>query len=59
VSLKALVREAVVADLAQHRALAEAAVEFRRFVAQHASALDEAFPDSAPRPAAGPATGAA
>ncbi|MEU9790394.1 hypothetical protein AB0E27_07150 [Streptomyces sparsogenes] len=44
-TMKALVREATVADIARHRALQEGAEVFRRFFADNAQAFADAFPD--------------
>ncbi|UGQ11906.1 hypothetical protein LO772_34975 [Yinghuangia sp. ASG 101] len=47
-TLKAYVREVVDGNLADRRAQARAAEAFRAFVADNATAFDEAFPDDAP-----------
>ncbi|MEU6242020.1 hypothetical protein [Streptomyces sp. NPDC047024] len=54
-SMKALVREAVAADIARHRALQEGAETFRSFFAAHAGEFAAAFPDDEPAVRSAPA----
>jgi hypothetical protein len=47
-TMKSLVHDATVADIAQYRALREGAEVFRRFFADNAAEFAEAFPDDEP-----------